>query len=431
VIAADADNNIRVRRADTLAEVRRLIGHTGQVARVAVHPRASLIASSSNDRTVRLWDLATGQNIQTFTGHSGTPLGLAFSFDGKRLASSSADQTVKVWDVATGSELHSLDGHVFWVRDVSISPDGRDLATAGNDGTVQVWQASDRNAPDSTNREAVALVQCLANRFEARESMLRKIKTDSTICESVQNAAIRYANDLFYYWAPMIEGHRAAEVKNWATAIDRFERVTRLAPNEALHWHWLAMASLAGNRKDDYERASDELLRVVAANFRCDDLTWVVRTCLVTPRNDKQLGRLQPDFEQALKRCGYHKYVLLYDLRRRKIPSRITAEAASPDLVRNLPESWFPEAMAWHMAGDRANAVSVYQFATSQLRKMAPLWEMRVYLECLQREVEALLGIERPSETTEMPRPTTALGSHSAVLPAENPRESLPSTAGN
>ena len=51
--------------------IRTLTGHTSSVYSVAFSPNGNKIASSSSDRTVRLWDANTGQNIRTLTGHTG------------------------------------------------------------------------------------------------------------------------------------------------------------------------------------------------------------------------------------------------------------------------------------------------------------------------------------------------------------------------
>ncbi|MGH8930080.1 MAG: hypothetical protein ACRDZO_05435, partial [Egibacteraceae bacterium] len=118
-----------------------LTGHTNWVWGVAFSPDGTAIASASADRTVRLWDTATGQQVgQPLTGHTDPVLGVAFSPDGTAIASASADQTVRLWDTATGQQVgQPLTGHTDWVWGVAFSPDGTTIASASADHTVRLW----------------------------------------------------------------------------------------------------------------------------------------------------------------------------------------------------------------------------------------------------------------------------------------------------
>lgn len=128
-----------------MALVHHLKGHEELVYCVAYSPDGKLLATASFDKTVKLWDAATGKLLKTFagpTGHQNLVLHVAFSSDGKLLASCGSDNTVKQWDVPSAEPLRSFVGHEGALRAAALSPDGSRLATAGADKTVRLWEAA-------------------------------------------------------------------------------------------------------------------------------------------------------------------------------------------------------------------------------------------------------------------------------------------------
>ena len=105
---------------------------------IAFSPNGTLLAAGGEDRSIQLWDVASGKLVRSLPGHSKGTLAVAFSPDGRWLASGGGDSAVKLWDVATGQPLRSMTA-ARWVRAVAFSPDGKILASAGEDRAIRLW----------------------------------------------------------------------------------------------------------------------------------------------------------------------------------------------------------------------------------------------------------------------------------------------------
>jgi WD40 repeat protein len=190
--------------------LRKLAGHSGEIAGLAVCPDGTRLISLSNDGTLREWDSATGQQLRSlrfkgftksclalnaegtrlavgsqagvvkildavtwqelhhFQAHNHAVRGLAFSPDGVRLATASDDQTLKTWSVAAAQELRTFIGHTDKVYSVAFSPDGQSLASGSADFTVRIWNAS-LGQVVHTLRGATAAVVCVAFSPDGRQ----------------------------------------------------------------------------------------------------------------------------------------------------------------------------------------------------------------------------------------------------------------------
>ena len=118
-----------------------LTGHEEYVENLAFSPDGKTVVSGSGDGTIRLWDIHTGEHRLIFTGHTLDTIGVAFSPDGKTLASSIDDGTIRFWDTDTGNEKHTFTGHSEIVYSVAFNPNGDIIASGSVTGIINLWNA--------------------------------------------------------------------------------------------------------------------------------------------------------------------------------------------------------------------------------------------------------------------------------------------------
>jgi pleiotropic regulator 1 len=145
-----AQNTSAIARRDTVIQqkpdwhapwklMRVISGHLGWVRALAVEPGNQWFASGAGDRTIKIWDLATGSLRLTLTGHISTVRGLAVSPRHPYLFSCAEDKKVKCWDLETNKVIREYHGHLSGVYTLSLHPTLDVLVTGGRDGVARVW----------------------------------------------------------------------------------------------------------------------------------------------------------------------------------------------------------------------------------------------------------------------------------------------------
>ena len=137
------DQTIRLWNAHDGTCLTVLPGHTSGVTSVRFSPNGQLLASASEDSSIRLWSVDRKTSLKTLQGHTRWVRAVAFSPDGQTLASGSDDHTVRLWEVKTGTCRQTLSGHTGWVTSLSFSPNGQTLASSSEDASVRLWSVQE------------------------------------------------------------------------------------------------------------------------------------------------------------------------------------------------------------------------------------------------------------------------------------------------
>ena len=139
IVSASDDKTARVWEIATGKEIARM-AHDGPVNFAAFSPDGKYVVSGSADKTVRVWEAGTGREISRMT-HDDLVTTVAFSPDGKYVVSGSADKTVRLWEATTGTEVARMT-HDGRINCLAFSSDGKYVASGSDDGTARVWEAN-------------------------------------------------------------------------------------------------------------------------------------------------------------------------------------------------------------------------------------------------------------------------------------------------
>jgi len=123
------------------------IGHTGAINSAVFSPDGKLVLTASEDKTARIYDVATGKELRVLAGHLGAILAAKFSPDCTYALTGSEDGTARIWDVASGTLLQSFEGDLGPVNFADYCRDGNKVLTLSQyDGVARSWNAESEEA---------------------------------------------------------------------------------------------------------------------------------------------------------------------------------------------------------------------------------------------------------------------------------------------
>jgi len=181
VATSSYDKTARLWDARTGVPLGEIMKHGAPITWVAFSPDGSRLATSSIDRTARMWDAATCLPLGELMRHDGFVNFVCFSTDGTRVATASADKTAHVWDAETGAPIGESLRHTGGVARVAFSPDGTRVATASKDNTARLWDA----------RTGAPISEPIQQKVEVRAV---KFSPDGTLLAIASSSGIRLLN---------------------------------------------------------------------------------------------------------------------------------------------------------------------------------------------------------------------------------------------
>lgn len=142
IATGSQDRTVKIWRTADLSTQATLAGHRRGVWAVCFSPVDQVVASASADTTVKIWSLSSATCLKTFEGHTGAVLRVAFASRGMQLLTTGADSLVKLWTVKTNECVNTFDVHTdkVWALGVKPGSDGSSFVTAGSDAVVCVWE---------------------------------------------------------------------------------------------------------------------------------------------------------------------------------------------------------------------------------------------------------------------------------------------------
>lgn len=146
IATASDDRTIKLWDAVSGRELRSLGGAPRELWSLAFTPDGRSIAGGTDRGEVFFWDIETGRLEKRMQAHPGSIWSIAFSPDGRTWATASGDATARLWDTATRTLLREFKGHADGLFELAFSPDGTRLATASNDKTVRFWNVATGHA---------------------------------------------------------------------------------------------------------------------------------------------------------------------------------------------------------------------------------------------------------------------------------------------
>ena len=172
VATGSQDKTVKLWNSSDLSLRGTIRGHKRGVWDCQFSPFDRVLATCSGDRTVKLWSLSDLSCVRTFQGHAASTLRVRFLSGGLQLMSSGADGLVKLWTIRTNECEATMDGHNDKVWALDLHQDGTTFVSGGADSRIIVWNDTTKELEDAKRDEEeknILMEQRLSNHLRFKE----------------------------------------------------------------------------------------------------------------------------------------------------------------------------------------------------------------------------------------------------------------------
>jgi len=124
------------------ALVKTLTGHTGWVASIVMTKDQQHIVSAGLDKSIKIWNLASGECVKTLTGHKDWIRSIVLTEDQQHIVSAGLDKSIKIWNLASGECVKTLTGHKDCISSIVLTEDQQHIISGSSDQTIKIWEAA-------------------------------------------------------------------------------------------------------------------------------------------------------------------------------------------------------------------------------------------------------------------------------------------------
>ncbi len=457
VVAICEDNSLWIWKLDEPDQPHHLRGHDMFMHQVKHLGNSRFVATSSDDSTIKIWDIENRECVGTLACHTGPVLALACSRDGKTLLSAGRDAVFHRWNIAAilrNAELRSVTQIVpemSWstggtaVLKINFSPDGSRTVSVGIDGLIRLWDPIygqeaislftspflEMNALFSPSGEEIFITSggylrvLDANRMlETAESKIAKIlivqhERDLKVAREARDwssAASHYDYLLSVKPSPELYWQRAsihAELRNWgATAADLETYLLQSSQRRSVAFTLIALARLAENDLDEFHNICDrarDSFATTSNEHDANNLAWLLAFSEPS-KQDIELMLNRAEYSLRHAQSNNDRYCRLNTLatayyRAGKFEMSLECMLSAIEASRQeaTPQEWLILAMANQRLGNEMEASYWLDRATSKISLQteeghSDTWYERLQNQLLHSEARQLiLGKTTPS----------------------------------